>query len=128
MDEIKSIRVDELVTMDFSEITLVDLREPDQVLIGKIEGAVNIPFSRIGKDLDTIPKDKPVFVFCQEGNLSEEVAEILSDRGYDATNITGGYRAWQEVLANAKSIYIDTKGLKSKLYQLLGTAADIANN
>ena len=61
--------------------TLVDLREPDEVLVSGIEGAINMPFSSFPKGIDEIPKDKPVYVYCREGSFSEEVADILADRG-----------------------------------------------
>ena len=66
---------------DFDKATLVDLREPDEVLVSGIEGAINMPFSGFPKGIDDIPKDKPVYVYCREGSFSEEVADILADRG-----------------------------------------------
>ena len=82
MEEItyKNINAEDFARLDFSKVTLVDLREPDEVLVSGIEGAINIPFSSFPKGLDDIPRDKPVYVYCREGSFSEEVAEILSDR------------------------------------------------
>ena len=48
MDEIKHISVEEFLKLERNSLTLLDLREPDQVLLGAVEGAVNIPFSRVG--------------------------------------------------------------------------------
>ena len=112
MDEIKHISASDFAKTDLREVTVLDLREPDQVLLGTIEGSVNIPFSRIGKELGQLPKDKPVYVFCQEGSFSEEVTEILHDWGLDATNVDGGWRAWQEYLKQAEPEVLDAKGLK----------------
>lgn len=80
MDEVKHISAEQFTALDFDTVTLLDLREPDEVLVAGIDGAINIPFSEIGKKLDTIPKDKPVYVFCRTGDWSEEVTEILADR------------------------------------------------
>jgi rhodanese-related sulfurtransferase len=33
-------------------------------------------------------------VFCQSGEISEEIVELLSDAGYTAYNLTGGYREY----------------------------------
>ena len=112
MDEIKHISVEEFLKLDRNSLTLLDLREPDQVLLGAVEGAVNIPFSRIGKELEKLPKDKPVYVFCQEGSLSTEITELLQDWGYDATNLDGGWRAWQKWLEEAEPQTLDARGLK----------------
>ena len=112
MDEIKHISAADFARMDLSQVTVLDLREPDQVLLGSITGAVNIPFSRIGKELDKVPKDKPIYVFCQEGSFSEDVTEILQDWGADAVNVDGGWRAWQEYLSHAEPGFVDAKGMK----------------
>ena len=89
----KHISAEEFANIDHSKVTLVDLREPDELLVSGIDSAINIPFSGGFDKLDTIPKDKPVIVFCRVGDWSEEVAEILSDRGYDVTTLDGGYNA-----------------------------------
>lgn len=81
MEELKSIRPEAFASLDFSTVTLLDLREPDEVLVSGIQGAINIPFSEIGKKLDAVPKDRPVYVFCRTGDWSEEVTELLLDRG-----------------------------------------------
>ena len=112
MDEVKNVSAEAFAALDFDTVTLLDLREADEVLVAGIEGAINIPFSEIGKKLDTVPKDKPVYVFCRTGDWSEEVAELLADRGYDAYNVEGGFKAYAALLRDAPPIRIDAKGLK----------------
>lgn len=107
----KHISTEEFSNLDFGDYTLIDLREPDEVLIKGIDGAVNIPFSGGFSKLDDIPKNKPVIVYCRVGDWSEEVAEILYDRGFTVYSLEGGYRAYEEFLANKKT-FIDAKGLK----------------
>ena len=91
VNEFKTISAEEFSTLDFSKVTLLDLREPDEVLVKGLEGAINVPLSDIGTGLDKVPKDKPVYVFCRVGDFSEEIAEILADRGYDVYNVEGGF-------------------------------------
>lgn len=110
--EVKNISVEDFAKLDFSKVTLLDLREKDEVLVSGIEGAINIPFSQISSKLSDVPNDLPVYVFCRTGDWSEEVAEILADRGYDAYNVTGGFKAYKEYISNIKPIKIDAKGLK----------------
>lgn len=115
MDEIteaKNIYAEEFAKADFSRVTLLDLREPDEVIVSGIDGAINIPFSRISKELDKVPKDKAVYVYCRTGDWSEEVAEILADRGYEVYNLVGGFKAYQEYIKNAKPIFVDAKNMK----------------
>ncbi|MBR1764313.1 MAG: DsrE/DsrF/DrsH-like family protein [Ruminococcus sp.] len=110
--EIKRISPEAFAELDLGEVTVLDLREPDEVLIKGLDGAINVPFSQIGTGLDKVPKDKPVYAICRTGDFSEEVAEILTDRGYDAYNVEGGYDAYSNALKNIKPVYIDAKGLK----------------
>jgi peroxiredoxin family protein/TusA-related sulfurtransferase/rhodanese-related sulfurtransferase len=110
--EIKTITAEDFIKLDFAKITVLDLREPDVVLVKAIDGAINVPFSKIGKGLDAVPKDKPVYVMCSVGDFSGEVTEILTDRGYDAYDVEGGYKAFEEAVKNAPPISIDAKGLK----------------
>lgn len=100
-----------LLELASDSFTFIDVREKDDVLVHPLGNALNIPFSELSKHIDEIPKDKPVYVICSTGDLSEEVAEILEDRGYDAYNVEGGFKAYSQVLAS-KPVFVDAKGLK----------------
>ncbi len=111
-EEFKNITPEELDKVISENVTLLDLREPDELVIDSIEGSLNIPFSQISR-LGEVPKDKPVYVFCRVGDYSEEVAEILTDRGYEVYNVEGGYNAYKEYKKNKKpeTVSINAKGL-----------------
>ncbi len=70
---------------------LIDLRDKRLYSFGTLEGAVNIPMDAV-HELYALPKDKRIVLFCQSGDYSREVAELLSDNGYHVLNLTGGYR------------------------------------
>ena len=121
----KTITAEEFAALDYKNYTLVDLREPDELLVSGIEGAINIPFSQFATKLDDIPKDKPVIVYCRVGDFSEQIAEILADRGYDVSHVEGGYNAYRKLTEStdaqpqtapketpAEPTFIDAKGLK----------------
>ena len=72
---------------------VVDLREPYLYQYGTIPGAVNIPIDQI-QQLYQLPKDRDIYVFCQAGEYSGEIVELLSDNGCHAYNLTGGYREY----------------------------------
>ncbi len=71
----------------------VDLREPDVFRCGSLPGAVNVPLDQLGRLYD-LPHDRRICVFCQAGIISEDIAELLRDAGYDAYSLEGGYRRW----------------------------------
>ena len=69
---------------------LVDLRSPEKYSLGTLEGAVNISFDDLDK-LFSLPYDKRIVLFCQIGRYSSEIAELLSDNGYETVDLEGGY-------------------------------------
>ena len=88
----------EMDILDYIEIRsdddiLVDLRSKIMYEFGTIPGAVNIPIECI-TELYQLPKDKNIYLFCQVGKISGEFAELLSDNGYNACNLVGGYREY----------------------------------
>ena len=98
MESYKTISAQEFYEMDRSGYTIVDLREPDDVLIGEIKDAVNIPAEQIMDQLERIPKDTPVILICYVGMSSEQTAEKLAALGYDVTHVDGGYQAYRRLL------------------------------
>lgn len=68
----------------------VDLREENQVQFGTIPGAVSISGTQLQK-LYELPKDKKIYLFCQKGELSQEILEVMLEAGYDAYHLQGGY-------------------------------------
>lgn len=72
---------------------LVDIRDRTMFGFGSISGAVNIPVDNI-KELYRLPKENDIYLFCQAGEISGEIAELLSDAGYNACSLTGGYREY----------------------------------
>lgn len=103
-----------LVREKKNDITVLDLREPDEVLIHPIEGAVNIPFSQIATRLDEVSSDKPVYVICRTGDFSEEITEILTDREYDAYNVDGGYDEYRKLGEDQDATADPAPALKSE--------------
>ena len=98
----KSINAAELSALDTEKVLLLDIRSREEFERSGIKGSVNVPFDKISTGLSKLPRDKPVYIMCRTGDLSEEVAEILDDRGYDVYNIEGGYAAYIVSLAGSK--------------------------
>ena len=109
----RHISAEEFSGLDFSTVTLLDLREPDEVLVSGIDGAINLPFSAGFEKLDAVPKDKPVIVFCRVGDWSEQIAEILADRGYDVSTLDGGYNAYRALKSLATTKEIPVQSVRS---------------
>lgn len=78
---------------------IVDVREPFELDLCRIEGAEHIPMRQIPERLDSLPRDRHLLILCHAGGRSRRVTEFLRARGLTAvSNIAGGIDAWaQEV-------------------------------
>ena len=66
------------------DIVLVDVRPAKQAEEeGMIAGAINIPFDEVENNLDKLPKDKTIALYCNTGTKSAEVAQQLEGLGYE---------------------------------------------
>lgn len=82
-DDVRGAAFDKLIAEN-KEIVLVDVRPEKQVKDeGMIEGAINVPFDALEANLDKLPKDKTIAVYCNTGTKSAEVAKKLEGLGYE---------------------------------------------
>jgi peroxiredoxin family protein/TusA-related sulfurtransferase/rhodanese-related sulfurtransferase len=79
---------------------LVDVREPIEREMGFIKGSINIPLGELRERLDELPKDEPIYVTCQVGQRGYLAARILKQNGYEALNLSGGYKTYSMVYVN----------------------------
>lgn len=74
---------------------LVDVREPFEARIARIEGAELVPLGSLEGGLDRIRTDIPVVVYCHHGSRSDRAADILRRHGWsNVHNLTGGIDAY----------------------------------
>lgn len=91
--------IDEIVT---NGGFLVDVRNPDELKLGVIKGAVNIPLDELRNHLDELPKDKTIYVNCQVGLRGYLAARILTLNGFKAVNLDGGWKTYSTVFGTGK--------------------------
>ncbi len=76
---------------------LIDVREPADYEAGHIEGAINIPIRSLADNLDKIPADQPVIVYCASGLRAGMSTAALAILGYDNVRaFPGSWKAWSE--------------------------------
>ncbi len=79
------------------KLTLIDVREPQEVMTAAIDGAEEYPLSQAISWIDTLPKDQELIIFCHHGGRSAQVAMALAHRGHtNVTNMTGGIDQWSQ--------------------------------
>lgn len=95
----RQISMDEAVRMMKEEknYIILDVRRPDEYVLGHIPGAINVPNEEIGNaEITELPdKSQMILVYCRSGKRSKEAAGKLVKLGY--TNIVefGGILDWK---------------------------------
>ena len=73
----------------------LDVRESDVTGIGMVPGAKNIPLLELRDRLNELPKDVPIYVYCNAGLESYLASRMLRQHGFDAINMSGGYSIYK---------------------------------
>ena len=69
---------------------ILDVREPFELAVENVEGAVNIPLGQLRGRLDELPKDQTIQVVCRSGQRAYYATRMLLQQGFDARNVSGG--------------------------------------
>jgi len=76
---------------------LVDVREPWEFQICRIDGAELLPMRQVPSSLDRIDRHRPVVVICHHGIRSQQVALYLAHQGFEQVfNLSGGVARWAQ--------------------------------
>lgn len=79
-------------------VTLLDVRDLNEVNLGKIPGTLHISRGNLETKVEAqIPRDAHVVIYCASGNRSAFAAERMTEMGYtNVASMAGGFRAWVE--------------------------------
>jgi len=72
---------------------IVDVREPDEYDDGHVRGAVNIPYTKVDREIERYATDrtKPISVYCGRGGRAAKAEDTLKKMGYRNVSNLGGY-------------------------------------
>jgi hydroxyacylglutathione hydrolase len=74
----------------------VDVRTPREREQKRIAGSLGIPLNHLTENLEKLPKDRPLIVYCAGGYRSSIAASLLQSRGFRrVSEIAGGIVAWE---------------------------------
>lgn len=79
------------------EALLLDVREIGEFEAGHVEGALNIPLTQLRDRVHELPKDQKIAVYCQVGQRAYYATRALRLQGFDAHNLTGGFKTYKAV-------------------------------
>ena len=88
------IRTIEELEQDTREKQVIDIRDKADFEKETYPDAINIYWEELEEHMNEIRKDCPVYLLCYTGQKSEEIAEELTEQGYEIYSVKNGYRAW----------------------------------
>lgn len=68
---------------------LLDVRNPPELAVESVPGALNIPLPQLRARLGELPRDRDILVFCRSAQRSYYATRILLQNGFKARNISG---------------------------------------
>ncbi len=76
---------------------LVDVREPEELEISHLDGALAIPKGELPERVDELTRARSVVVFCRSGGRSADATRLLLELGFrHVRSLRGGINAWAE--------------------------------
>lgn len=92
----KEIGIDDLKLALDAGAVVIDVREADEFVSGRIPGAISAPLSDLAAHVEVFRSTGPVYVVCQAGGRSARAIEALEEVGLDGlVNVVGGTGAWK---------------------------------
>lgn len=87
---------EQLPREDWKKFHVIDARDKAQYAREHIPGAVNLEWRKVLAERQSIPRDKPVLIYCNTGSLSAQAGFALRVAGYENVRILqGGFSEWK---------------------------------
>jgi rhodanese-related sulfurtransferase len=100
----KNIAAAELLQLQGSGASIVDVRTPAEFEAGHIASAINVPVDQLQMVAPAWDKNQPVVVYCATGARSAEAATYLAGAGFKKVyDLTGGLVTWTGELVSGKA-------------------------
>lgn len=96
VEQVEIHQVDSLLA--HKNYALLDVRTPKEFEAGTIKGAENIELDTLRENLYRLDKSKTYIVFCRVGFRSYNACRILTNHGFKAVNLNGGYTLWETAM------------------------------
>lgn len=98
--------VAQLLAADGEPPVLLDVREPWELAICRIEGSLSIPMGQIPAAVSRLDPSRETVVICHHGIRSYQVARYLEQQGFTRLiNLDGGVAAWARDQDPAMPVY-----------------------
>ncbi len=92
----KQITVGEFLNSNQDDFTVLDVRDTKEREAGFIPNSIHIQLNELRSNLQQLPKEKEIIVYCQSGQRSYYACRILSLNGFKCRNLSGAYKSWKQ--------------------------------
>ena len=97
---------DMLHVVDGEKPHMLDVREPWEWQLARIDGAEHLPMGQIPAAVDDLDKTRPTVIICHHGTRSLQVVAFLQRQGFtNLHNLQGGIDAWSREIDSAVALY-----------------------
>ncbi len=83
-----------MLERDGRQVVLLDVREPHEWEICRLEGALLIPLRELPERLHQLDPTREYVVYCKSGARSAQATRIMQAAGLRVRNLRGGINAW----------------------------------
>lgn len=83
---------------------IIDIRTKEKYERDTLKGAIHIYWEELHQHMCELPKEKPIYLLCNTGVKSAEIARQLQEQGYEAYSIVQGYNALLRYHANKQTV------------------------
>lgn len=98
-------RIRALLEQEIGSYTLLDVRTIEEYAQSSMPGATHIPYEILREQYDTLPWNKPIYLFSQTGRRAYLAARILQQNGFAQVYVLdGGYTVYRALLRQARTI------------------------
>lgn len=95
MDHLTPIQLQHHLQTAAVKPVLLDVREPSEFEYCALEGAINIPLTRIPGALNQLDPEQEYVLICHHGVRSQRAGAFLASQGFrKLINLVGGIEAW----------------------------------
>ena len=105
-EEIAAKDVERILKAAGRPVILLDVRDPHEWEICRIEGAKLIPLDSLPERLHELDTADEIIVYCLMGGRSRKAIALLQEAGFrKLRNMSGGIRAWADDVDKTMTIY-----------------------
>ncbi|GMT49871.1 MAG: molybdenum cofactor biosynthesis protein MoeB [bacterium] len=96
----------DLLSQDRNDLVLLDVRDPNEYEIARIEGSILVPLGVLPDEVKDMDIEKEYLVLCKVGDRSLEAAQFMANVGFKRVrNVAGGIIEWAKKIDPSLKVY-----------------------